>query len=130
MAVKFKRRNFTQSAGFDMTMTPLVDVLFLMQIFFLLTWGGAQAFGSRIDLSQAKTGKPLPTSAVAVAVTEESITVDGRPAELSSLASVPKDRDIIILGARKVDYQRVISVLDELRTTGHNRVALATKIMH
>ena len=128
--MKFKRRDAHTAVGFDMTMTPLVDVLFLLLIFFLLTWGGAQAFGSRIDLSQAKTGKPLPTSAVAVAVTEESITVDGRPAELSSLASVPKDRDIIILGARKVDYQRVISVLDELRTTGHNRVALATKIMH
>ena len=127
--MKFKRRNSNQMVGFDMTMTPLVDVLFLMLIFFLLTWGGAQAFGSKVELSQAKTGKPLPTGAVAVAVTDAGLTIDGARAELASLKSLPVERDVIILGARQVDYQQVITVLDTLRTSGHARVSLATRML-
>ncbi len=110
-----------------MTMTPLVDVLFLLLIFFLLTWGGAQALGSRVELSKAKSGKPLPSGAVAVAVTDDGLTIDGRAVEVESLKDVPVERDVAILGARQVDYQAVITVLDTLRSSGHTRVALATR---
>jgi len=116
-------------------MAPLIDVVFLLLIFFLLT----SSFVSRraVDLN-------LPGSDTAVAVAEAPVLVrifadgsirvgDDRVAE-DSLAGIiamriarTPDRQVAVEADRDVDVQRLLTVLDAVRSGGGESISLMTK---
>jgi len=116
-------------------MAPLIDVVFLLLIFFLLT----SSFVSRraMDLN-------LPGSDTAVAVAEAPVLVrifadgsirvgDDRVAE-DSLAGIiamriarTPDRQVAVEADRDVDVQRLLTVLDAVRSGGGESISLMTR---
>ena len=43
------------------------------------------------------------------------------------LELLPTDTDIVILADKNIPYFRVMAVLDTLRSSGHERISLATR---
>ena len=122
--MRFRRKRDKTISALDIT--PLVDVVFLLLIFFMLSMGSAINL-SDIMLPGSSSGKSLVTEALALAITPDGITVDGTTTSLQALSSLPRDRDIIILASRELPYYRVVEVLDALRSSNHTRVSLATR---
>ena len=123
-----RRRNRRGGAGIDIT--PLIDVLFMLIIFFVLTTAFVQG-GVTVDLP---TGDPPPMTEknpIVLTVTKggeflwagEKISRD-RVAPLA-LAARAKSEDILVAGDRDARYGDVAELLDELRRAGVENVGIA-----
>lgn len=124
--MRFRKRklNSRNTSGFDVT--PLVDVMFLLQIFFLLTLGTALNV-SEVSLPDSNSGTALAKEAITVAVSSKGLSINGQRSKESDLAGLPLDMDIVILAEKDIPYVKVISTLDALRSSGHEQVCLATR---
>lgn len=124
--MRFRKRkpNSRNTSGFDVT--PLVDVMFLLQIFFLLTLGSSLNI-SEVSLPGSNSGTALAKEAITVTVSSKGLSINGRSSKEGDLEKLPPDKDIVILAAKDIPYVKVVSALDTLRSSGHGRVCLATK---
>ncbi|MGC9323191.1 MAG: ExbD/TolR family protein [Desulfomonilia bacterium] len=122
--MRFRRKRDKNISAMDIT--PLVDVVFLLLIFFMLSIGSPLKL-SDIRLPGSSSGDGLVQEAIALAITPEGITVDRKTTTIQDLSALPRDRDIVILASREIPYFRVVEVLDALRSSRHTRVSLATK---
>lgn len=122
--MKFRRKRDKNISAIDIT--PLVDVVFLLLIFFMLSLGSPLNI-SEVLLPESKSGDSLAKKAISVVILPEQLLIDGQAAMQESLSALPLDQDIVVLAYRDIPYFRVIQVLDELRQSKHERISLATK---
>jgi biopolymer transport protein ExbD len=122
-----KRRSGRGSADIDIT--PLIDVLFILIIFFVLTASFVQG-SLNVELPSAKA-PPLKAERT-VTVTVER---DGRvlwngsnvtKEELKSLADGIKGRNVLIAGDKEAPYGTVTEVLAILNSRGVKSAGLLT----
>ncbi|HOO38248.1 MAG TPA: biopolymer transporter ExbD [Deltaproteobacteria bacterium] len=122
--MRFRRTRDKNISAIDIT--PLVDVVFLLLIFFMLSLGSPLKI-SEVNLPESTSGEALSKQAITVVISSENILVDGQIAQQESLKTLPFDQDIVVLAYRDIPYYRVIQVLDTLRSSRHERISLATK---
>jgi len=110
-------------------LTPLVDTLFMLILFFVLTAAFVQG---RIDvnLPQVSGSSIAGTPNVIVVQKDGSLLWNGKPApleEVSNLARSASDegQPILIAGDEETNYGAVVSVLDSLQRVGIENVSLA-----
>ncbi|MBN1635473.1 MAG: biopolymer transporter ExbD [Deltaproteobacteria bacterium] len=122
--MRFRRKRDKRIAAIDIA--PLVDVVFLLLIFFMLTIGPPLKV-NRVELPESSKGEnPSLEQSVAISILADEIMIDGMQTKPGDLESIPKTQDIIILAQKNIPYFRVIEVLDVLRNSDHKRVSLAT----
>ena len=129
--------NFQTSRKVRIEMLPLIDIVFLLLVFFIYAM-----------LSMAvHRGLPvlLPTSASAkidkeliVSVTiksDETIYVDKEQIGLDDLASLlktkaetDKDVGILLFADRSLSYQKLFQVLDQVKNAGIHRISLQAEV--
>lgn len=118
-------------------LAPLLDVLFLLLIFFATT-SSYRAFEQQISvnlpLSQtAGADEPAPNEVLVNIQPTGALVVNGKTVSLVELKNLlgelardyPNDR-LIIRGDKSVEYGRVIAVMDVARAAGMNRISFAT----
>lgn len=129
--------NFQTSRKVRIEMLPLIDIVFLLLVFFIYAM-----------LSMAvHRGLPvlLPTSASAkidkeliVSVTiksDETIYVDKEQIGLNDLATflktkaeTDKDVGILLFADRNLSYQKLFQVLDQIKMAGIHRISLQAEV--
>lgn len=133
--MNFRRQITLQPAGFNIT--PLIDILLVLIIFFVLTWNFSR---DERDLSvrvptaaQAAESKPRPGEIVLNVRKDGSIVLNQRTMDDASLKEVLRqvakdfpDQPIIIRADSQVPYEHVIKVLDVCRSANIYNVAFAT----
>jgi len=125
MSVPMRKRYTT-----DIELTPLIDVLFMLIVFFVLTTSFS-ASGISVDLP-AGTGGPVENSPHVITVTkqgqvfyeEKSLTPD-EAAKI--LAAKGEERRILIRADEEAAYGKVVEVLDALGKVGLGHVDLAVE---
>ena len=134
--------NFSNPENMDeeitLDMTPLIDMVFQLLIFFLLTTTFAvnvKEGGLELDLPRAKS-KQIPSMAshLVVAVLKDGRTVVGgeelsQDGLRSKLMGIHKDKPetlVIVQADRVVPHWRVVEVMDIAATIGLKRLAIAT----
>ncbi|MCU0575882.1 MAG: biopolymer transporter ExbD [Desulfobacterota bacterium] len=106
-----------------------MDVVFLLQIFFLLTIGSPLML-SEVNLPATISGKSVVTDTVTVIILPQEVIINGKQADQQAIYGLPRDREIVIMASREIPYFKVMDVLDSLRTSGHTRLSLATRPVH
>jgi len=116
--------------------TPLIDVIFQLLIFFLLTTSFITERALDVELpeadSQAESRKRI--SIVAVSITRDGqVAHDGVPVTLEALGRVfrrasaeDSERVVVIRGDHAVTHGRVVQVMDLARLHGLTKLAIAT----
>ena len=116
-------------------LTALIDIVFLLLIYFLLTTNFMVDEGIKIKLPQAKASKPQ---------TEETITVyvdrDGRSylnnrkistselfKRLKEMIGGRKDKLVVVRADRGVILNKAVKVMDVAKAAGAGRLCLATE---
>jgi len=131
--MKFPHPN-KKSASFNLT--PLIDVVFLLLIFFMLTTTFVNLDNRiKVDLPTGDFAAAEPSENIIVTITENNtIYLNGKlidPLKLTeSVAAEIKDEPekIVILEADKnVLHGKVIRVMDLLKKGGAERIAIATQ---
>jgi len=128
-----QRRNQAGSAVVDIA--PLIDIVFILLIFFLVTTTFVRDTGVTVNRPQASITRVLePTSMrVSIAVsgaiyTEgESVSLDQLRDRVRRFVSRERQRAVIVIPDRAVPSGRLIEVMDAARAAGAQDVAVATK---
>jgi biopolymer transport protein ExbD len=118
-------------------LTPLIDVIFQMVIFFMISSVFNTAPGIELELPESATSEAVKVSEVRITVTgPDEVYLNLELVPLSSLGKTIRDRtaegrfaeDTVILveGGRTVPYETIVSVLDEVRMGGIEAVNLIT----
>ena len=97
-------------------MTPLIDVVFLLLLFFMLT-STFSIFGE-IELSKAASGRSdqdLPSNRAFVQLGEERVTLNGAPVTLNTLAEGVDNGLVLVSLDEDTTAQRVVDLLVRLR---------------
>ncbi|MBT9384941.1 biopolymer transporter ExbD [Pseudooceanicola sp. CBS1P-1] len=110
------------------SLTPMIDVVFLLLVFFML----ASRFGvdQVLPLPLASGGQGYEGPPRLVDVLPEGVKVNGvtipaseLAAKIESLTAKPQDT-IILRGAEGAKLQRVVDVAGQLRAAGHSNLVL------
>lgn len=125
------------SSGAHLNVTPLIDIVMVLIIFFLLVGQLAMDRKGEVDLPEASTGEQAMPGPEPISIAIEAggrLTVDARTTQEKDLAKVlailQKQRPasaVQIRADRSAPYGRVRTVLDVCREAGITDVELAAK---
>ncbi len=131
--MRFQTRN---RDDVQLDVTPLVDVVFLLLIFFMLSTTLSVNPGIKVDLPKASAQQVKRKKATVRVAIEASgrIYADGKKTSLKKLDGIfsvlaKKDPDtlVIIEADKKVYHGVVVKVMDAAKTSGLNKLAIATE---
>ncbi|MHB0897008.1 MAG: ExbD/TolR family protein [Spirochaetales bacterium] len=121
----------------EINMTPLIDVVLQLIIFFMITTTFRAAPGISLDLPGSKTAQSVSSSVLHVVVmSENEIYVEKTRTNLEGLTTALKQRvsgtdsgqlRAVLEGRAGASYQLIVSVLDAFRMNGIENVGLITR---
>jgi len=112
--------------------TPLIDMIFLLLIFFLLTSGFVLQPGIKVDLPKAATGEFLQPQGIEVVISGENVTYfNGNVLSVQELKKLigqaaKRKQAVLIKSDRRASLGRMIEVWDICRDAGVSRINIAT----
>jgi biopolymer transport protein ExbD len=114
---------------------PLIDMVFILLIFFLVTTSFVRETGITVNRPVAVTAQTLEKQSILIGVTERgTIHINQRQVDLSGLrAEVKKalrrrpSRPVVIIADRGVDLGRVVDVMDSCKLAGARKTSLASR---
>ena len=130
--MRFKRHVKLEKTLRTIDIAPLIDVVFLLIIFFMLTSSFIFQPGIRVNLPRALTSEILSEENAVVTVTAENlIYYNGKLVTVKELSSVLKKAasshlPVLIKADRRASLGRIVEVWDICRQQGVSRVNIAT----
>lgn len=129
--MKFKRHARMERGNLTtIDIAPLVDIIFLLIIFFMLTSSFVFQPGIKVNLPKAITSEVLGQESIIVTVTGENlIYYNGKLVTMKQLTEnlkIHSDRPLLIKADRKASLGRVVEVWDICRGLGIGQVNIAT----
>ena len=129
--MKFKPVKRSKSGG-GLDLTPIVDVVFNLLIFFAVTLSfAATSGGINVKLPTASSADPVETEEITVNMTEDgklfyndqSVDIEGLAAKLKEVKN--KESVIIIRADNTVPHGKVVQVMDTVKSEGLSKIAIA-----
>ena len=114
---------------------PLIDIVFILLIFFVVTTTFARDLGIDVERPSASMSTEQAANVVRVAVGRGGeLAVDGRPTSAWRLSAEVQDRiadnlekSVLVVADRSIDAERLVEVMDACRQAGAKQVALAVE---
>ena len=132
--MRFRRKLTTRT---NVELIPLIDVVFQLVIFFMVSTTFILTPGISLVLPRAKSSEPVAMTRLVVTVVasdeiylnKDRFTIDGLNRKLSELSVEEREeiKTVIIEGDSSVSYSLMIDILDVLRLNGFQGVNLRTK---
>jgi biopolymer transport protein ExbD len=129
--------NFQTSRKVRIEMLPLIDIVFLLLVFFIYAMlSMAVHRGLPVLLPTSVSAKIDKELIVSVTIkSDETIYVDKEQIELNDLASflktkaeTDKDVGILLFADRSLSYQKLFQVLDQIKMAGIHRISLQSEV--
>jgi biopolymer transport protein ExbD len=130
--MRFKRR---LKANFSVEMTPMIDAVFLLLIFFMVTSSVIKDPGILVNLPRAQSAESQPDKDLIITIKEDSmIYLNDEKVSRDQLFDTLKKlqaqhgRDFLIVrGDEVIPYKSLVEVMDTARLAGFVNVTLATR---
>ena len=132
--MKLKRRTARKKALATIDIAPLIDVVFLLLIFFMLTSSFITEPGIEVNLPRAVTSEAIEEKNIVVTVTSENVLyIDGQVVTLQELTARlrrghDEEKALFIRADRRASVGRIVEVWDLARDVGIPRVNIATEV--
>ncbi len=119
----------------DINMGPLVDMVFLLLIFFVVTTSFVKETGIEVQRATASTAEVKNQSGVMVGVSSDGeVYFDGKKIDVRSLRALVErslaenpDTGVIVVADKDSETGIVIQAMDQCRLAGALKVSLAAK---
>lgn len=120
------------SQGAEINMSPLIDMVFLLLIFFMVTTVFVEETGVQIDKPTAASAGQLEKSSILIALTREGeivyggsvVAVNGVRGLVARLLE-HKTMPVILLADRQAAAGLLVDVIDECKLAGAAQVSIA-----
>lgn len=119
----------------ELNLAPLIDVVFLLLIFFMLTSTMSQNKAIDLTLPTSSSATPIDQKLINISLNstgsffweETEISKDKLKLKLSELFTNNPDEKVILNVEKSVSAQSMIEALDVLRNSGGSNISIATK---
>ena len=123
----------------EVQMSPLIDVVFLLLIFYAVTTQFVTDERLKLKLPEAKTAESegwgqeeMPPEVKVAAdgtiwINDEIVPDDELEARMKALVESAPDKAVILKGERDADYGVVVRVLDTARAAGANMIQMSAE---
>ena len=132
--MRFRRKLTTRT---NVELIPLIDVVFQLVIFFMVSTTFILTPGISLVLPQAKSSEPVAMTRLVVSIVsrdevylnKDRYTVEGLNQKLAELTEEEREeiKTVVIEGDSNASYSLMIDVLDVLRINGFKGVNLRTR---
>lgn len=119
----------------EINMTPLIDMVFILLIFFIVTTSFVRESGVDVERPSAQTAETKEKANVILGLTAEGqIFVEGRPLDVRSvraymerfLAETPEG-SVVIVADKQSMTGAAVQVLDQCRLAGVRNISIAAR---
>lgn len=118
--------------GVDVNMSPLIDCVFLLLIFFIVTTVFVEETGIEIQKPQAASAQDMEKHSIMIALTADGkVVFGGREIGLNGIRGVvarqlrEKEAPVIILADGDARTTPLVDVIDECKLAGAKNVSIA-----
>jgi biopolymer transport protein ExbD len=127
-----KLKKEKSGVGATLDLTPIVDVVFNLLIFFALSLNfAATSGGINVKLPSASSAEPVKSEQLTINLTQagqvyyndKEINIDELPAKLQSIED--KESIVIIRADNNVPHGQVVEVMDIVKSEGFSKLAIA-----
>jgi len=128
----FRRHMELEHGLKEIDIAPLIDVVFLLIIFFMLTSSFVMQPGIKVNLPKAVTSEVIKQERVEVVVSGENVTYfNGKVVTFQELKSLIKqvakrNQPILIKADKRASLGRVVEIWDLSRDLGISQINIAT----
>ncbi|MEQ9010123.1 biopolymer transporter ExbD [Algiphilus sp.] len=130
------RRHSQPSEDSGIDLTPMLDVVFIMLIFFIVTTTFVREAGINVNRPSAQTAERMDEQTILVAISSENeIYIDGRQvginglrAEIERLKGQSPDATVVVQADREAGAGIMVQVMDQARLAGARNVSVAAEV--
>ena len=132
-----RRRRAKKEVASEVNLTPMLDVVFIMLIFFIVTASFVKEAGIDVTRPPAATAERKERGNILVAITENNqIWIDRRPvdpkalrANIERLHAENPQGSVVIQADKEAKTGLLVQVMDAARMAGVKNVSLAADIV-
>jgi biopolymer transport protein ExbD len=125
----------SEDSGVEIKIGPLIDMVFLLLIFFVVTTSFVKEAGIDVQRSTASTAEVKEQGNIMIGVTQDGdIYMEGKRVDLRSVRpllerSLAEDPEsgVVVVADKRSDTGSVVQVMDQCRLAGAKNVSLAAK---
>lgn len=126
--------NSLDDKGIDINMSPLIDCVFLLLIFFVVTTVFVEETGVEIQKPQAASAQDMNKMSIMIALTSDGkIVYGGRQINLASVRGLvsrklrEEDVPVILLADSDSRTSMLVDLIDECKLAGAKNVSIAAQ---
>lgn len=127
------RRHDRRDGDQGLDLTPMLDIVFIMLIFFIVTTSFVREAGVDVNRPQAASAQKQAATSIYVAVTangevwvdRQKVSLNGLRAAVSRIRLQNPEATGVIQADKDVRHGIVVAVMDELRLAGVRQIAVA-----
>jgi len=129
------RKSLRGSDKVDINMAPLIDMVFLLLIFFMVTTSFVKEAGIDVQRASAATAVAMDRGNIMVGISAEGhVYFEGKRVDLRSVRglierSLAEDPEsgVVVVADKRSETGDVVKVMDQCRLAGAKSVSLAAK---
>lgn len=119
----------------NIDMTPMLDIVFIMLIFFIVTTSFVKESGIEVNKPQASTAKEDKKTSIIIGIKQSGeIWVDKRPVDIRALRSIVEklhadtpDGSVVISADTKAHTGVLVSVMDQVKLAGIEKISIGAQ---
>ena len=131
---RFQSSSGDDSSETSIDISPLIDCIFILLLFFIVTTTFVEETGVEVDKPQAASAVKLEKNSVLLAITDQGeVVYGGNDIGVGGVRSVVKrmiekeDLPVIIQADQAVPSGLLVRVIDEAKLAGAQKISLATR---
>jgi biopolymer transport protein ExbD len=130
--VRFKRHIELEHGLRQIDIAPLIDIVFQLLIFFMLTSSFVMQPGIKVNLPKALTSEVVKQETIEIVISSENVAyLNGRVTTLKEIKALFKlaakrQQSILLKADRRASLGRVVEIWDMARDLGISQISIAT----
>ncbi|MCL2102217.1 MAG: biopolymer transporter ExbD [Fibromonadales bacterium] len=132
-SVDFLNLNPSQRREATIDIGPLMDMVFILLIFFVVTSTFTRETGVEVSKPQAQTASQLEKENILIAITRDgTLHIDERQVDLAGLSDILRgilaknpEREAVLIADKDAITEKLVSVIDACTLAGVRKVSIA-----
>lgn len=129
------RRHQVQQDESELDITPMLDIVFIMLIFFIVTTSFVKESGISVNSPSASSAVSQDKASIFVAINNNGdVWIDKRQVDVATVRAIiarmhtnNPEGSVVIQADKEVNADQLMNVMDQVRLAGVKNIALAAK---
>lgn len=127
------RRHGNNEEDIGLDMTPMLDIVFIMLIFFIVTTSFVREAGITVNSPSAETAEQQESANIFIAISETgAVWIDRRQVDIRTVRAIVArlhasnpEGSVVIQSDRRASTEQLMQVMDQVRLAGISSIAIA-----